>query len=366
MKIPARGSARNFMAPAGFARNPKKTKKKNFAREYPFLKMSVDADKQRRWCFTLFVTEDVHSPILPDICQQMVGAWDETAQHFKCGVYQLERAPETGRVHFQGYLEFDAPVRRSFVLSHFFPAAQRPHLEPARGSWKQNEEYCTKEDTRVAGTHPEFIPSLERWTECHQTQGKRSDLSDAVETLRQKRKISEVAQVHPEVFVKYHKGFSALANQLNVPRGPGYKPVCRFYWGPTGSGKTSDVYAEFQFEDIYIKDCSNKWWDGYNGQACVLLDDFDGVSFDSQKVLPITFMLRLLDRYPLQVETKGGHVHLCSSTTTFIITSNRDFAMIYPQATDGHRAALKRRFDEIVEFPNDASRLRLQEYPDSD
>ncbi len=56
-----------------------------------------------------------------------------------------------------------------------------------------------------------------------------------------------------------------------------------------------------------------KWWDGYSGQDAVVFDEFYGQ-------LPYQFMLRVLDRYPLQVETKGGMAEL--TATNFYFTSN--------------------------------------------
>jgi len=325
----------------------------------------TDSDKQRRWCFTLQVCEGDNVYAL-DIAQEYVEHFDTSIHHFKCGVCQVEIAPETRRVHIQGYIEFDAPVRLNHVKTYFGGA--KPHLEPARGNWMQNLEYCTKADTRHPGLiNPLFMPDEETWTKFHQQQGRRNDLEDAVETLRTGKRLAAVADQHPTTFVKYHKGFAALASKLNVARGPGYRPLdVRFYWGPTNTGKSSDVFAEFQFDSIFVKECTHKWWDGYEGQQVVLFDDFDGVSSDSTKALPITEMLRILDRYPHMVETKGGMVSMCAATTTFIITTNRSFDMLYPFATDGHKAALKRRIYEFVEFPNAASLERMNNYPDSE
>ena len=69
----------------------------------------------------------------------------------------------------------------------------------------------------------------------------------------------------------------------------------------------------------------------------MVLDDFYGwIKFDE--------MLRLLDRYPLLVETKGGTTHF---TSRFIhITSNKHPSSWYKR---GHYYdALFRRFDYIV------------------
>ena len=53
-------------------------------------------------------------------------------------------------------------------------------------------------------------------------------------------------------------------------------------------------------DDVWISAKDLKWWPAYDGQADVILDDFRGhhCSF--------TELLRILDRYPLQVPYKGG------------------------------------------------------------
>jgi len=70
-------------------------------------------------------------------------------------------------------------------------------------------------------------------------------------------------------------------------------------WGPTKTGK-SELAHELAGDDYYDKLPENKWFDSYDGDHTVLFDDFRPTwcSFG--------YMLRLLDNYPLQVETKGG------------------------------------------------------------
>lgn len=45
------------------------------------------------------------------------------------------------------------------------------------------------------------------------------------------------------------------------------------------------------------------WWDGYIGQKTVVLDDF------RPWWCPFSFLLRILDRYPIRVQVKGGFVN---------------------------------------------------------
>lgn len=74
----------------------------------------------------------------------------------------------------------------------------------------------------------------------------------------------------------------------------------RVHWGVSGSGKTRAVYDEFGRDDMYVKDPTNIWWCGYEGQRCILIDEFYGT-------MQFSYLQRLLDRYPMTMEIKGGH-----------------------------------------------------------
>lgn len=57
-------------------------------------------------------------------------------------VCQLEKAPDTGRIHVQGYLELTKPLTYDKIKEILgWPSA---HLEPRRGSQKQAIDYVTK------------------------------------------------------------------------------------------------------------------------------------------------------------------------------------------------------------------------------
>jgi len=80
--------------------------------------------------------------------------------------------------------------------------------------------------------------------------------------------------------------------------------------GPTGTGKSKYVYENFP--NAYWKQRS-QWWDNYNDQETTVLDEFYGW-------IPYDTLLRICDRYPLLVETKGGQVNFRSNHV--VITSN--------------------------------------------
>ncbi len=90
------------------------------------------------------------------------------------------------------------------------------------------------------------------------------------------------------------------------------KPCGIWYYGPPGTGKS---HAVRQAEpNLFIKSQS-KWWDGYNNEEAVLLDDFD--------FKDLGHLIKIwTDQYKKGVkgEVKGGTVAL--PFKRFYITSN--------------------------------------------
>jgi len=68
-------------------------------------------------------------------------------------------------------------------------------------------------------------------------------------------------------------------------------------YGKSRTGKTSHVYKNHKEP---FRPISYKWWDSYDGDQVVLIDDFrpDWCTFVN--------LLGLTDRYPFRVECKGG------------------------------------------------------------
>lgn len=116
----------------------------------------------------------------------------------------------------------------------------------------------------------------------------------------------------------------------------------RGYWvvGKTGIGKSHFVRTKFSADELYLKS-QNKWWDGYQTQPVVLLDDFDHSGQCLGHYLKIW-----ADKWGCTGEIKGGHVNLRHKS--FYITSQYEIADIWPG--DEHselRDAINRRFTRI-------------------
>jgi len=234
--------------------------------------------RHRAWMFTSF------SPDKPDFpCRYLV--------------FQQERCPDTDRLHWQGYCVFNDSIPFGRVQRHL-PGA---HWEPRRGTHEEARTYCTKNRTRVDGPYERGTPPK---------QGARSDLDALCAAVAAGATDRVLAVDMPETIIKYHRGISALRMSLVIPRD--HKTRCLVLWGPAGCGKSR--WAHKGFPTAYHKDPSS-WWDGYCGHDVVIIDEFYGQ-------LSLSYMLKLLDRYPCQFEVKGGYVMFRAKLV--IITSNTD------------------------------------------
>lgn len=141
----------------------------------------------RAWCFT------VNNPSFPPVDLP-------SFEHERYVSWQLE-CGANGTPHIQGYIECDRPTRLA-ALKRWLPTA---HFEKREGTADEARDYTRKDDSRQEGP-------FERGN-FGGSQGKRSDLADAVEALKEGG-IKRVAREFGSVYVKFSKGLKALAKEL--------------------------------------------------------------------------------------------------------------------------------------------------------
>lgn len=114
------------------------------------------------------------------------------------------------------------------------------------------------------------------------------------------------------------------------------KPIVIWIHGPTGTGKSA--MAHKLAPDAWWTAKTLKWWDGYDAHANVVIDDFraDYCTFHE--------LLRILDRYPYRVETKGGSRQLLANL--IVVTSPFPPEHVYRERED--IGQLLRRIDRTI------------------
>lgn len=76
-----------------------------------------------------------------------ISALDEDERVVRA-VFQTEMCPETGRLHYQGYVSFDNSRRTKFV-HELFKGDPKCGLKYTDGNHAEMYKYCTKEESRV-------------------------------------------------------------------------------------------------------------------------------------------------------------------------------------------------------------------------
>lgn len=131
-----------------------------------------------------------------------------------------------------------------------------------------------------------------------------------------------------------------------------------WFYGPTGTGKTREAFKEatekWSLEETWISHSDDKWYDGYNGQKCVILDDIRASTWGFSNLLRIT------DRYPIDVPIKGGFVHW--DPAMVIITAPGAPREVYSSHATGEPfdgiEQLERRITELRRFGADGTSVQ--------
>jgi len=233
-----------------------------------------------------------------------------------------EICPDTKKLHWQIFFYKKNASTKSAVIKLLKPR----HIENIKGTPEQNITYCTKDQKII----------LERGIPPKK-QGERTDLAELAVMIKENKSLLEIFEKQPGNFLRYHKSIERAKQLYKTKRN--WEMNVIILWGPPGSGKSRTAYDTHGVDNVYKK-MIGKWWDDYNGEEVVLIDDFD--PFDMYDIT-YGFYLQLLDRYPMRVECKGGSYEFCSKT--IYITSNHDPNDWFTERSN--RDAFFRRVKEI-------------------
>ena len=207
-----------------------------------------------------------------------------------------EVCPTTGRQHIQGYIYFTDKKSLASVRV-LFP---RAHIECAF-TITEAIEYCKKEGNYLEFGDPPIdqkkkgAAEKERWDNAW-----RDAKSGSLESIPADIRIRQYSQLL-KIARDYQNKPSAL---------PG---VCGLWvFGLSGAGKSTSVHS--QYPEAYLKNAS-KWWDGYQGEETVVLDDVD----PSHAPWIGRYIKIWADSFPFLAESKGSARYI--RPTLFIVTS---------------------------------------------
>ena len=259
--------------------------------------------RSRAWCFT------VNNPV--DI------EYDDSAgsRYLIVG----DEVGEEGTPHHQGYIYFDR-VKSFAQMKELLPDGA--HIERAQGSPQQNKDYCSKENVLVEiGELP--------------VQGRRTDFERVREAVEAGETIDDIIE-HATSYQSIRSAEIIL--RYREPQRD-WEPEVHWIWGVTGSGKTKFCMEEAP--EAWWSGKSLRWWDGYDAHEDVVIDDFRGDFCTFHE------LLRILDRYPYRVETKGGSRSLLAKR--IFITCPMHPLQVYNVPTE-NKLQLIRRINEITKL----------------
>jgi len=271
--------------------------------------------KTRNFVFTLnnYLEEDVHY-FLSYECK------------YVC--FGKEISPTTGTPHLQGYICF----QHARSLAGVKQVHPRAHWQAAKGLPSQCKAYSQKDgDFHEAGTIPVDPASKgagekRRWQDAYEavSEGRYDDVPKDILCLNLKSIEYAVARVK-QASAKLQK-LDDLDNEWR--------------WGDPKSGKSEG--ARNENPDHYIKLPRSKWFDGYNYEPVIIIEDMDPESAKTAQ-----FLKTLADVYVCPVEVKGGKLDI--RPKRIIVTSNYHPSDIF---TGIDLEAIMRRF-KIMHFVHD-------------
>lgn len=256
----------------------------------------------KHWCFTLNNPTDDEF-LDPALTSYMV-VGQETG--------------DSGTFHFQGYVCF-IKAQRLTSVKKLLP---RAHWEISRGTPQEASDYCKKDGNfKETGTLPlNGGATAKRNYDAYLASAKTGDFDNIP---------SNILIQHYHAFKRIKQDYQQSVPDLDSPCGI-------WIYGPPGIGKSYD--ARRQYPGYYDKPI-NKWWDGYQGQDSVILDDFSPVH-----VVLGHHLKRWADQYSFPAEQKGTTIQI--RPKHIIVTSNYSINAIFHEDPILCEA-LERRFKEI-------------------
>lgn len=229
--------------------------------------------------------------------REEVKQYFEALKHFKGAVIGFE-VGEQGTEHLQAVIVFKA-AKTFKTLHEYF---KQNHVEEIR-NFSASLDYCKKDN--------DFIE-----LGIVGGQGARKNLVDFRDAIQSGKSDKFLISEFPQEYFKYAK---LIGTVREIDRAEEVKNVIRdvkviYLAGESRSGKTSFVYDQHGFKNMYRINDYKHPFDAYGFEDVLVLDEFRGQ-------LPLSLMLNLLEGYPLNLPAR--YENKWAGYNTVYIISNR-------------------------------------------
>lgn len=258
-------------------------------------------------------------------------------EHCASFAFQLESAPTTGYLHYQGYMQMINKKRFGWIQSNMI---KFEYLDGMKGKTSQAWAYATKVETRLLG--PWEFGEVEEPTKKVDTTYK-----EALEAPTVREGLEIIKTNKPRDFCLY--GSTIQRNLESSKKKSFYKPYelkdfnrapldftkTAHVYGPSGTGKTSFVTAHFD-NPLFVRHIE---------ALKKLSPDNDAIIFDDMSFLhwPTESVIALVDQdFDSDINVRYSTVNIPAHTTKVFTHNTRD--IFYKQETnDEQKAAIDRR-----------------------
>jgi len=269
--------------------------------------------------------------------------------------FQIEKATDTGTIHFQGYMHFAKRVywgvlRRELIKMGLHRLSHRNRI----ASPQKASEYCEKVFDEKSGVQTKLTEPVYTWGELDIRQGDRTDLNEIIERVKAGATNSELLDEYPTQFFRYKKHIESVRKTIQESEfEEKYRHMKIVYIsGVPRTGKTRFILEKYGYKNVCrVSIKYDKWlFENYKGQKVVLFDEFN-----SQ--VPITEMNEYLEGYPQDYRCRNED--RVAMNDTVIIISNLKLSQQYTKEQTEKPLiyqAFTSRIHHIIDWDNKTER----------
>lgn len=224
---------------------------------------------------------------------------------------QLEKCPTTEKLHIQAMAYSKVNCKWGFVRAH-----KEKCFDPLASI-----KYCSKDESRVDGPW-EFGPRP-TWNKKGQKLTNMELIQGDLKTLVDENRIPLVSLPKIIKAREIYSNLKPIIMEEKVIKGT-------WHYGPPRTGKSTAART-----GVYYLKSANKWWDGYNGEDKVVLEDVD----TSMKEWLGYFLKIWTDWWAFRGEVKGSQIMI--QIKEFHVTSNYSIKEIFGEDCDAIQVRFK-------------------------